>query len=161
MHNKHLEFSSQLCPISTNAPWFIRNNKRSQRPLRILMHILLESENVDYAANNHNLLCLVEMARNFNQHSNRHFPHYNMFGFMTRFIGQIDKSSIQERIAVMENLRLEIVENRASSSLQRIFNSYHRYDISFKTYHPNQTVYFYQNAINGALVLSSLSIGLR
>lgn len=44
----------------------------------------------------------------------------------------------KKKVAVVENLRLKFAENGASSLLQKMFNPYNRYDVSLRTYHPNQ-----------------------
>lgn len=81
------------------------------------MTILLASKHIDYAANNQNLLSVVEMAWNFDQHSNRDFSYYNRFDIMPRVIEQTDETSIQVIIVEMENSRSKIAVNRTSSLL--------------------------------------------
>lgn len=144
IRNKLLKFSSQFCPISTKALWSIGNNERSYWFLRKPMVIVLATETADYAANNCNLLSAVKIKIIYNQHSNKNFPYYNKFGVIPRVIGQTDEIYIQRIFALIENLRLKIAENRGRSLILKIFNSYHRYDISLRTYHPNQKVCFYR-----------------
>lgn len=69
------------------------------------MKIWRASRNVYYAANRQNLLSVVEMVWNLDQHCNRDLQGSCRFSMMPVVIRQIGISSVQEKIAVTESLK--------------------------------------------------------
>lgn len=144
MHSMLLMFSSQLCPIPTEAPWSIGDNERSHKFISKYTDILQSTSEFDCGPEDHFLLAEIEMAWNFNQNQNRELPHFNLFGIMPCALGETPNSTMQHRIAFMESCRVNIEQARASRTFSRVFNSFHRYYITLRVFTSNQKVWFYR-----------------
>lgn len=144
MYRELRKYSSQLCPIPTEAPWSLGSNERSHKFLAKTINIICASPEYDVGPHYQSLLSDVEMAWNFTQHANRELPHFNRFGTMPRILGECPNLSIQQRIALMASSSAEIDHMRASQTLSRAFSPFHRYDTSLRLFQPNQKVWFYR-----------------
>ena len=148
--NKHMADSlrtldSQLCPISTEAPWSIGSNERSLRFLRKEIDSLLADPKFDPGHDLTRLLAEVEIVWNCTQHTNRILPHLHRFGLMSRVLGELDNSpTTRERIALMELLRTETERLRAEKGISSAINSLRRQVTSLQHFHVEQNVWFYR-----------------
>ena len=90
------------------------------------------------------LLSEIEMAWNFIQHATRELRHLHRFGTPPRILGQGNDTTIQQRIALMELVRIETDHTRTQNLINRAFNPYHRYDKTLRVFTPNKVVWFHR-----------------
>lgn len=105
------------------------------------LHASLEPRNNKIV---HTVLAKTKMAFNISRHANRELSHLNRFGLMPRIIDEKWNSSVQQGIAIMEIFLSQLSQGRASRLLSKVCSPFHRYDISLKTFSPNQKVWLYR-----------------